>query len=64
MNELLEDAFNIFITTFYPERSNNIVLTENTTNIIEEDTNITNENNNIKEQKIKGQNIKEQKINE
>ena len=22
MNELLEDAFNIFITTFYPERSN------------------------------------------
>ena len=54
LNELLEDAFNIFITTFYPERSNNIVFTENTTNIIEEDTNITNENNNIKEQKIIG----------
>ena len=54
LNELLEDAFNIFITTFYPERSNNIVLTENTTNVIEEDTNITNENNNIKEQKIIG----------
>jgi putative phage-type endonuclease len=54
LNELLEDAFNIFITTFYPERSNNIVLTENTTNVIVEDTNITNENNNIKEQKIIG----------
>lgn len=54
LNELLEDAFNIFITTFYPERSNNIVLTENTTNVIEEDTNITNENNSIKEQKIIG----------
>ena len=54
LNELLEDAFNIFITTFYPERSNNIGLTENTTNLIEEDTNITNENNSIKEQKIIG----------
>jgi putative phage-type endonuclease len=54
LNELLEDAFNIFITTFYPERSNNIVLTENTTNVIEDDTNITNENNSIKEQKIIG----------
>ncbi len=53
LNELLEEAFNIFITTFYPERSN-IVLTENTTNVIVEDTNITNENNNIKEQKIIG----------
>jgi hypothetical protein len=43
LNELLEEAFNIFITTFYPERSNNNnVLTENTTNVIEEDKNITN----------------------
>ena len=54
MNELLEEAFNIFITTFYPERSNNNVSIENSTNVIEEDTNITNENNNIKEQKIIG----------
>ena len=54
LNELLEEAFNIFITTFYPERSNNIVLTETTTNVIEEDTNIINENNNIKENKIIG----------
>ena len=54
LNELLEDAFNIFITTFYPERSNNIVLTETTTIVIDQDTNITNENNNIKEQKIIG----------
>jgi putative phage-type endonuclease len=55
LNELLEEAFNIFITTFYPERSNNNnVLTENTTNVIEEDKNITNENNNIKENKIIG----------
>ena len=54
LNELLEEAFNIFITTFYPERSNNIVFTENTTNVIVEDTNITNENNNIKEKKIIG----------
>ena len=47
LNDLLEDAFNIFITTFYPERSNNIVLTENTTNI-------TDENKSVKEQKIIG----------
>ena len=47
LNDLLEDAFNIFITTFYPERSNNIVLTENTTNI-------TDENKYVKEQKIIG----------
>jgi len=45
LNELLEEAFNIFITTFYTERSNNNVLTENTTNVIEED---------FKEQKIIG----------
>lgn len=47
LNDLLEDAFNIFITTFYPERSNNIVLTENTTNV-------TDENKSVKEQKIIG----------
>ena len=51
LNELLEDAFNIFITTFYPERSNNqvpnivILETENTTNVIDQD---------FKEQKIIG----------
>jgi putative phage-type endonuclease len=45
LNELLEDAFNIFITTFYPERSNNIVLTETTTIVIDQD---------FKEQKIIG----------
>ena len=53
MNELLEDAFNIFITTFYPERSNNqvpnIVILETdsntTTNIVDQD---------FKEQKIIG----------
>lgn len=49
MNELLEEAFNIFITTFYPERSNNNVSTENATDI-----NPTNINNSIKEQKIIG----------
>ena len=54
LNELLEDAFNIFITTFYPERSNNqvpntiILETDSTTTIV------TNENNSIKEQKIIG----------
>jgi len=51
LNDLLEDAFNIFITTFYPERSNNqvsnivILETENTTNVIDQD---------LKEQKIIG----------
>jgi putative phage-type endonuclease len=53
LNELLEDAFNIFITTFYPERSNNqvpnIVILETdsntTTNIVDQD---------FKEQKIIG----------
>ena len=51
LNELLEDAFNIFITTFYPERSSNQVPqiendeTKNTTNVIDQD---------FKEQKIIG----------
>jgi putative phage-type endonuclease len=53
LNELLEEAFNIFITTFYPERSNNqvpnIVILETdsntTTNIVDQD---------FKEQKIIG----------
>jgi putative phage-type endonuclease len=53
MNELLEEAFNIFITTFYTERSNNqvpnIVILETdsntTTNIVDQD---------FKEQKIIG----------
>ena len=52
LNELLEDAFNIFITTFYPERSNNqipnIVILETdstTTNVVDQD---------FKEQKIIG----------
>lgn len=51
MNELLEEAFNIFITMFYPERSNT-VSTENTanTNINTTEDCITN----IKEQKIIG----------
>ena len=43
LNELLEDALNIFITTFYPERSSSqIVLIETTitTNVIEEYTNV------------------------
>ena len=45
LNELLEDALNIFITTFYPERSSNqIVLqietTTATTNVIEEYINL------------------------
>jgi putative phage-type endonuclease len=39
MNELLEDAFNIFITTFYPERSTN----EKQDNIFKNDTIDTNE---------------------
>jgi putative phage-type endonuclease len=51
LNELLEEAFNIFITTFYPERSNNqtqnivILETETTTNVVDQD---------FKEQKIIG----------
>ena len=51
MNELLEEAFNIFITTFYTERSNNqdlntvILETETTTNVVDQD---------LKEQKING----------
>lgn len=51
LNELLEDAFNIFISTFYPERSSNQVPqiendeTKNTTNVIDQD---------FKEQKIIG----------
>ena len=51
MNELLEEAFNIFITTFYTERSNNqdlntvIIETETTTNVLDQD---------LKEQKIIG----------
>jgi putative phage-type endonuclease len=54
LNELLEDALNIFITTFYPERSSNqIVLqietTATTTNVIEKSTNVIE-----KEQKIIG----------
>ena len=44
LNELLEDALNIFITTFYPERScNQIVLqieTTATTNVIEKEQKI------------------------
>ena len=48
LNELLEDALNIFVTTFYPERSSG---QETTINIIEEeDANFINE----KEQKIIG----------
>lgn len=48
LNELLEDASNIFITTFYPERSSG---QETTINVIkEEDTNF----NHVKEQKIIG----------
>jgi putative phage-type endonuclease len=47
LNELLEDALNIFITTFYPERSSG---QETTINVIEEDANFINE----KEQKIIG----------
>jgi putative phage-type endonuclease len=43
LNELLEEAFNIFITTFYPERSNNqesnivILETETIKNVIDQD---------------------------
>ena len=48
MNELLEDAFQIFITTFYPERSSNQVL-ENDFIEEEEEENVL-----IKEQKIIG----------
>jgi putative phage-type endonuclease len=48
MNELLEDALNIFVTTFYPERSSG---PETIINVIEEeDANFINE----KEQKIIG----------
>jgi putative phage-type endonuclease len=48
LNELLEDALNIFITTFYPERSSG---QETTINVIkEEDANF----NHVKEQKIIG----------
>ena len=48
LNELLEDALNIFVTTFYPERSSG---QETTINVIEEeDANFINE----KEQKIIG----------
>ena len=55
MNELLEEAFNIFITTFYPERSNNNVSIENSTNINPTNINISEESvTNIKEQKIIG----------
>ena len=53
MNELLEDAFQIFTTTFYTERSSCQDLEiENTTNIIEETT--VNEDKYVKEQKIIG----------
>ncbi len=48
MNELLEDAFNIFITTFYPERS-----IENKDNDIDkENEEISDEDSNIIESKI------------
>ena len=48
LNELLEDALNIFVTTFYPERSSG---QETTINVIkEEDANF----NHVKEQKIIG----------
>ena len=45
LNELLEDALNIFITTFYPERSSNLVVlqietTATTTNVIEKEQKI------------------------
>ena len=45
LNELLEDALNIFITTFYPERSSNQVVlqietTATTTNVIEKEQKI------------------------
>ena len=39
MNDLIEDAFNIFITTFYPERS----ISEHQDNIFKNDTIDTNE---------------------
>jgi len=48
MNELLEDAFNIFITTFYPERSSGEDLE------IEDTTNVVEEYKSVKEQKIIG----------
>ncbi len=48
MNELLEDAFNIFITTFYPERSSCEDLE------IEDTTNVVEEYKSVKEQKIIG----------
>ena len=44
LNELLEDAFNIFITTFYPERSSGVE--------IEDTTNVVDEYKSVKEQKI------------
>jgi putative phage-type endonuclease len=52
LNELLEDALNIFITTFYPERSCNQIVLQietTTTNLIEEYINVIE-----KEQKIIG----------
>ena len=48
LNELLEDAFNIFITTFYPERSCGLQIEDNNTkNVIEE-------YKSVKEEKIIG----------
>ena len=49
LNELLEEAFRIFVTTFYPERSSGEEK-ETTINVIEGDTNFKDE----KEQKIIG----------
>ncbi len=49
LNEILEDAFRIFVTTFYPERSS-CEEKETTINVIEGDTNFKDE----KEQKIIG----------
>jgi len=48
MNDLIEEAFNIFITTFYTERS----MEQNNTIIYSEQTDEKNEKNNMNETKI------------
>ena len=50
LNELLEDALHIFITTFYPERSSSHVLE----NVFVEENNFIKETISLKEQKIIG----------
>lgn len=55
INELLEDAFNIFITTFYPERSLNIQeVTGVTSELYIMDISEKNSKNNIIHDKIEG----------